>query len=114
MKYEVHSKYDLSGATLVVRFPETELDRKALYTIEAEHPDFLVPFHYCVVDNQIEISYQLGNRTKLQYRFGKHETNEYIDLWERVLQPLLDCGDWFLNPFSFVMDVQYLFVDKQG
>lgn len=115
MNYTIQSKSDLSaGAMLVVTFPEEELDRKALETIQFDPPGFLVPFRHRSVNGQVECTYQLGSRTKLQYRFGSRSPRDYVAFWEQVLQPLLDCGDWFLTPYSFVMDPQYLFVDRQG
>lgn len=114
MVYNVERKTDLSGAMLIVRFPEGDLDKKALYTIENDPPPFLVPFSYRKVDGMIECTYRPGSRSKLQYRFGAHGTAEYIELWDQVLQPLLDCGDWFLKPFSFVLDVRELYTDKQN
>lgn len=114
MVYNIERKTDLSGAMLIVRFPEQDLDKKALYTIENDPPPFLVPFSCRKVDGMIECAYRPGNRSKLQYSFGAHGTAAYIELWDQVLQPLLDCGDWFLKPFSFVMDVRELYTDKQG
>lgn len=114
MVYNIERKTDLSGAMLIVRFPEGDLDKKALYTIENDPPPFLVPFSYRKVDGMIECTYRPGSRSKLQYRFGAHGTAEYIELWDQVLQPLLDCGDWFLKPFSFVLDVRELYTDKQN
>lgn len=114
MKYEIESKQSLSGAVLIVRFPEKDLDSKALYTIEADQPDFLIPFRYRTMDGQIECMYQLGNRSKLQYRYGRRSPEEYLEFWEQLLQPLLDCGDWFLKPFSFVLDTRYLYIDTNG
>ena len=67
MIYRIESKSDLTGAMLVIRFPEEDLDVKALYTIQADQPDFLVPFRYRCVDGEAECTYQLGNRVKLLY-----------------------------------------------
>ena len=114
MIYDIESKNDLSGLMLVVRFPEEEVDRKALYTIQADRPDFLVPFRYRSVDEMAECTYELGSRSKLQYRFGVHTPREYVYFWSQILQPLLECGDWFLKPFSFVLDSQYLYADRDG
>lgn len=114
MRYEIQSKNDLSGVTLVTRFPEEDLDRKALYTIQADRPDFLIPFHCRHVDGQVECSYQLEQRGKLQYQYGTRSPREYIDFWGRLLQPLLDCDDWFLKSFSFVLDPQYLYAERNG
>lgn len=114
MIYDIETKTDLSGMALVIRFPEEDLDRKALYTIQEDLPSFLIPFRYRSVDGQAECTYQLGDRSKVQYRFGKYTAEGYIEFWNQVLQPLLDCDDWFLKPFSFVMDTRYLYVDKNG
>ena len=114
MKYEIQEKHDLSGALLLVKIPEDAVDQKALYTIQAEQPEFLLPFHYRSFDGKLELSYQLGNCSKLQYRYSRRTPEAYIDLWEQLLRPLLDCQDWFLSPLSFVMDTQYLYTDKSG
>lgn len=114
MIYEIESKVDVSGAMLVVRFPETDLDVKALYTIQADPPPFLVPFRYRSIDGQVECTYTLGDLSKLQYRFGTRKPEEYIDFWSKILQPLLDCGDWFLKPLSFVLDPLQLYTDREG
>lgn len=114
MIYEIESKVDVSGAMLVVRFPETDLDVKALYTIQVDRPPFLVPFRYRSVDGQVECTYTLGDLSKLQYRFGIRQPEEYIDFWGKLLQPLLDCGDWFLKPLSFVLDPLQLYTDREG
>ena len=105
MKYGIESKKDISsGMILTICFPESELDLKALYTLQAEWPEFLVPFRYRSVNGQVECTYQLGNRSKLQYRFCSREPNEYVKFWNGVFRPLLDCSDWFLKPLSFVLD----------
>ena len=113
--YEIHSKSDFqSGATLIVRIPEEEVDRKALYTILNDRPDFILPFHHKTIDGQIEFTYQVGNRSKLAYLSGDRSPKEYSDLWFGILQPLLDCWDWFMNPYSFVLKSEYLYFDKNG
>lgn len=114
MIYEIESKNDLSGAMLVIRFPLEELDKKALYTIENDQPPFLVPFSFRSVDGMAECTYRPGSRSKLQYRFGSRAPADYAAFWEQVLQPLLDCGDWFLKPFSFVLDARWLYAGKDG
>lgn len=114
MMYEISTKTDLvSGMTLSVRFPEEHLDEKALYTLQYDMPGFLVPFHSRAVDGEIELTYCVGNRSKLRYFNGAKSPDEYVRMWEGLLQPLLDCGDWFLKAYSFVMDSDYLFYDKQ-
>jgi hypothetical protein len=115
MMYEIQSKSDFQvGATLIVRIPEADVDKKALYTILSEQPDFVLPFRHRAIDGQIEFVYQIGNRSKLAYLSGNRSPSEYADLWCGLLQPLLDCGDWFMTPFSFVFKPEYLYCDKNG
>lgn len=114
MRYEIQSKQDLSGALLTIRFPEEQLDSKALYTIQEENPDFLVPFRYRSVDGQIECSYQISELSYLRFRYRKLTPDAAADFWEPILLPLMDCGDWFLKPFSFVMETDWLFLDRDG
>ena len=115
MNYEIQTKSDLTaGVCLTVSFPENDLDKKALETLQHDWPEFLVPFHYRYIDGKIECTYRLENRTKLQYRFGTMDPQQYVGFWQMILQPLLDCKDWFLTPYSFVMDIPYLFVGRGG
>lgn len=113
MIYEIQSKNDMSaGACLVIRFPEKDLDKKALYTIEADRPEFLVPFRHRSIDGQIECTYLLGDRSKLKYRFGRKTAAEYVRFWTDLLQPLLDCEDWFLKPSSFALEAEDIYISR--
>lgn len=115
MKYEITTKANpLSGISLLLKFPAEELDKKALYTLQHDWPDFLVPFRYQAVDGEIELTYQPGDRNKLRFFNGPKTPDEYVKFWERLLQPMLDCDDWFLNPLSMVMDSEYLYRSQAG
>lgn len=115
MNYEIQRKEDsLSGTVLTVQIPERDVDRKALYTLQYEMPEFLIPFRYRDVDGQVELTYQTGERSKLRYFYGPKMPEDYVCLWEGLLQPLLSCSEWFLKPFSFVLKPEYLYRDKQG
>jgi len=105
MKYDVQSRNDfLTGSYLIVRIPENELDQCALHTIQAEFPDFILPFHYKNTDGQIEFVYKIGTLCKLQYFSGELDPGEYAELWQSLLKPLLECADWFMNPCSFILN----------
>ena len=113
MIYDIQSKSDmLSGAVLIAKIPEDDLDKKALYTIQEDKPDFILPFRHRVVDGQIEFVYQVGTQSKLQYLAGDRYPKDYTELWSNVLSPLFCCGDWFLRPYSFVLDIKHLYCDK--
>ena len=113
MTCDIQSKSDfLTGATLTVLIPEEELDRKALYTIQADMPCFILPFRCRSIDGKIEIVYQIGRYSKLQYVAGTRRPREYAQMWTGVLNPLLGCGDWFMKPYSFALSAEYLYYDK--
>ena len=113
MNYEIQSRNDfLTGSYLVVRVPENELDKCALYTIQSECPDFILPFHYKSADGNIELIYKVGTLCKLQYFSGEMTPKEYADLWQSLLKPLLECTDWFMNPCSFLLNTDNLYYDK--
>ena len=113
MKYEIKCKSDsLTGAALVVKVPENELDKKALYTIQADKPEFILPFRSRSVDGSIEFVYQVGLNNKLQYLTGRRRPKEYAELWTSLLSPLLVCGDWFMKPYSFALSAEFLYYDK--
>lgn len=114
MRFEIREETSLSGTLTSVRIPEALLDTSALYTLQADLPDFIVPFRYRIVDGYVECVYEVEGYNKLQYYFNSKTTEEYISFWEKLLQPLLDCGDWFLEPLSFVLDTRYLYIDKAG
>lgn len=113
MIYDIQSKNDMiSGASLVVKIPEEDLDKKALYTLLEEPPDFILPFRCRTVDGQIEFVYKIGTLNKIQYLAGDRRPEEYSKLWSGLLTPLLECNDWFLKPYSFVLDIRHLYCDK--
>ena len=113
MKYQIsETENGLSGKTLVVRFPDKYIDRKALNTIYADPPDFLIPFAYRNVEGEAECLYHLDRRTKLKYDFGEKSPADCVRFWEDILQPLLDCDDWFMNPLSFVLNTEYIYTLK--
>ena len=113
MYYEIESKSDLlTGTSLIVKIPEEELDKKSLYTIQTDRPGFILPFRSRYIDGQVEFVYQTQANCKLRHLSGERLPNEYAQLWIDVFRPLLDCGDWFMNPYSFVLDAEHLYYDK--
>lgn len=115
MIYDILSKSDFNdGALLIVTFPESDLDKKALYTIENDKPDFLVPFKTRNIDGMIECTYYLENRTKLQYLYKIRQPAEYLSFWNCILNPVLQCNDWFLKIGSFVFDANYIYATQSA
>jgi len=113
MTYDIECKNDLlTGTTLIVKIPEDEIDRKALYTIQTDMPPFIIPFnHYCS-DGEALFVYNIGMHCKLQYMTGNRAAKDYAQLWISVLSPILECADWFMHPNGFLLDSEYLYYDK--
>ena len=114
MKYDIIShNHEVQGAMLTVNIPIKEVDAAALLTISKDPPDFLLPFRACCIDEQMSITYMIENKTKLQFQFRDRSTAEYIQLWKDIFNPFIQCRDWLMDPLCIVMDVQYMFFDKQ-
>ena len=114
MIFDTEYKSDLvSGASIYVKVPEAQVDYKALYTIQKDPPDFLLPFHYRNVDGQFEFVYKTESLDIFESLWGVYSPKEYTELWHSLLHPLLDCGEWFLKPYSFVLNVEKLFCDTE-
>jgi len=112
--YNIQTKSDmLTGTSLTVQIPEHELDKKALYTIQATKPEFVLPMQTRYIDGQIEFVYQVSSMCKLQYVVGTCGVKEYINLWINMFSPLSGCGDWFMKTGSFILDVEHIYCDKE-
>ena len=113
MIYEIQTKNDfITGSSLVIKIPESDVDKNALYTIQSDRPNFILPFHYKNINNKVEFTYKIGTYNKLQYFAGEVSSEEYIRMWQNILKPLLDCGDWFMNPCSFLLNIDHLYFNK--
>jgi len=114
MDYKIEDRNDFaSGAYLATTISQNNVDKNALYTITADLPKFMLPLTYTNIDGEVEIVYEVGNLIKLSYFKGELSKEEYLGLWTSLLEPLLECGDWFLNSSSFVLSMDYLYYDKK-
>ena len=112
MIYDTEYKSDLaSGASIYVKVPEAQVDYKALYTIQKDPPDFLLPFHYRNVDGEVEFAYETEPFEAFESLWGAYSSKGYTEIWHSLLYPLLDCGEWFLKPYSFALNVEKLYRD---
>jgi len=113
-KYKIKCEDDLlTGATLTVTIPESDLDKKALYTILFDTPSFILPFNCVYVDGEIRFVYRIGHYSKLQHLAGSWARNDYIELWAGLVSPLLECEDWFMQSSSFLIQTEYLFYNEE-
>jgi hypothetical protein len=113
MKYAIQSKQDIkSGLVLTARVPERDIDRKAMLTVQRHLPPFALPFHSKHIDGEVEFTYTIGSRTPLKYSYGACAPKQCVEFWNNVLMPLLECDDWFMNPFSFVLQPEFMYTDK--
>jgi hypothetical protein len=114
MIYKIAHKNEYSTDTsLVITVPGDELDSKALYTILTDKPKFILPFNYRNVGGQFEFVYQPGSQNKFQSISGVYSTKQYIELWHSLLDPLINCSDWFLTPYSFLLHSEHVYWDEE-
>ena len=115
MEYTIESKKGMQGEPLLsVLIPEDQIDEKALYTMESDQPDFLVPFHYRYIDGNVEFIYTPQKRLKLLFFAGARSQDDYIVFWKKLISPLERCEDWFMRTDGFVLDLQYVYYDKDA
>lgn len=113
MIYEMEQKSDLQmGTMLIVRVPESDIDKKAYLTLRDERPPYVLPFKCRVIDGVYEFTYSLENRSYFKFERGNYDVNEYVEMWQSILLPLQDCQDYFMTSSSFVFDYDNLFYDK--
>jgi len=115
MIYNIQSSSDFqAGAILIVKLPEADLDKKAFLTTNTSQPDLLLPFRHKSIDGQIELTYSIGKSSKLLYLKGSFSPKDYADILFSALNPLIECDDWFLTPYSFVLDSNYIYYDNDA
>jgi len=113
MKYDIQVRSDIfTGVSLTVVIPEEDLDKKALCAIQKDKPGFILPFNVRRIDGYAEFTYRIEAHCKLQYIAGDYSAKEYSLIWASVLTPLIECGDWFMKTYSFLLDAEYLYYDK--
>ena len=112
MKYSISQKNDINhGVMLTVQLPAEEVDWNALHTLEVDLPGFVVPFHYHMVDDMVEMTFQPGSRRMLRYFGGEKRTDDYAQMFIKLLNPLQICMDWFMNPMCLVLDFNWVYMD---
>ena len=99
------------GKELSISIPIFDVDQKALCTIQNDCPDFLLPFRCRTIDETIELVYEPGTRQTISSLSGIFTLNTYNELWYKLLHPVSDCLEWFLRPYSFVLDSNYVHWD---
>lgn len=112
LEFTIESRQGLQGEPLLsIVVPESQIDEKALYTIESDWPGFLVPFQRRQIDDKVEFLYMPQKRLNLMFFAGTRAREDYISLWKRLIEPLVQCEDWFMHVNGFVLDLQYLYLD---
>lgn len=116
MNIKLESKIDYTeGTVYTVMVPESEVDYTALQTLEADTPDFIVPFKKRRIDDFLEFSFSTGSRPKLSYlKLDRVPGSEYATFMKSILMPFLHCEDYFMKPEGFVIDYEYVFYDESG
>lgn len=113
MEYHITNKTDINEGNIVsISIPLEMVDKNALFTMAKDMPPFVVPFTYRYVNDKIEINYMVSRKSMLRYHVGTKSVEEFCRLFHNLLQPLQNCSDWFMDPFSFVLKYENLYYDS--
>lgn len=88
------------------------LDTAAFGTICNDPPGFLCPFTVNGINGETIVRYDFGNRVSLAYLSGTFSPADFSKLLHRLVDPLLDGEDWFLDYRNFCFDPQYIYLDR--
>lgn len=112
--YQIQRNDNINGSSYSVIIKKDDLDKNALYTIMYEKPDFLVPVSYRAVSDSIELSYNVGNLILMKYLSRERKVDELPFMWRNIILPLDECRDYFMNPLSMVLNMEYMFCDNRN
>ena len=90
------------------------LDIPAFETIRGDRPPFLCPFSVSGLNGETVLKYDFGNRVSLAYLSGTFALSEFTRLLHKLVDPLLDGEDWFLDYRYFCFDPQYIYLDRSA
>jgi len=112
LNYDIKTESDpISGCVITVTMPLDDTDEKALYTMQADLPGFIMPFQFVYADDRLILKYSAAKYSKLKYHYSRKQVSDYSELWLKLLSPLIDCEDWFMSPDGFVIDTDYIYYD---
>jgi len=107
-------KKDIKGFTWVESLDEDDVDFNALKTIECDCPDFIIPFTHKKIDGRMEFTYNLNGLAKMRHFSGMKSKDEYLDMWNGIINPIIECEDWFMEPSSFLFDIDKIYIEQRG
>ncbi len=90
----------------------SRLDPIAMKVIKQDCPDFLMPIRTVEMDGQMEVRYELTGGIRMEYCPQEISKKDYYALLIHLLEPFKLCGDWFLDYHCFLLDRNYIFVDR--
>lgn len=88
------------------------LDDIAVKVIKQDLPDFLLPVKMVNIDGEIEVKYEMGEGTRLEYLPESMTKREFLILLENMIYPFKVCNDWLLDYHNFCLDKKHIIVGK--
>ena len=89
------------------------LDDIAIKVLRNDYPDFLLPMQTINIDGEVNIRYEITNGIRMNYLPMSMSKKELAQLLKNMLTPYSNCEDWLLNYHNFMLDKQYIVVDKE-
>ncbi len=106
---------DINGSYLsLVLDPSDVFDEISYMVVQEDCPDFLLPFKRSVSNGRVQLNYQQKiNWTSLKYSISSSMTKkEFVQHISALISPLVHGADWFLEATNFLLDLEYVFIDK--
>ena len=106
---------DINGSYLsLVLDPSDVFDEISYMVVQEDCPDFLLPFKRTVSNGRVQLNYQQKiNWTSLKYSISSSMTKkEFVQHISALISPLVHGADWFLEATNFLLDLEYVFIDK--
>lgn len=88
------------------------LDDIAVKVIKQDLPDFLLPIKMVNIDGDIEVKYEMGEGTRLEYLPESMTKREFLILLENMIYPFKVCNDWLLDYHNFCLNKKHIIVGK--
>jgi hypothetical protein len=111
----IEAEHSLKENTLKVTCNDSEkIDMIAVNVIKNDNPPFLLPMKSISVNNTMQLRYAMGNQMALAYSKLIFKKEEFLQFYQNLITPLVQCCDWMLDYHYFCVDMGYVYLDKNS
>lgn len=90
------------------------LDETAVNVIQQDCPEFLVPVKLVEINGVRKLRYRFSeSMIALKYLERELSKEEFITLYRNLIDPFMNCSDWFLDGHQFYPDLSRVYLNKR-